>query len=190
MRFLGQLEHGIYDDEFIDVDPEILEQYFGADKSDSDSDNSDNSDSSEDMESLQDNEEEMQDLSDNSSSQSMSSDKDDTEWSALEDQVAEDIESQFYHAPVAIPKHSEPFSTTQHRQNFQKVFENIVDDDFLPAGFGILEDEWENEEYPSSEILKSGRRGGKEIHIPLPVEEWLPLARLWVQALVAMNECI
>jgi hypothetical protein len=102
----------------------------------------------------------------------------------------EDIKSQFHHAPIAVPKHENPFTDKQHLQMFADVAESVVNENILPYGFNVREDEWDDDGYPSVEILRSGRRGLKEQRIALPIETWLPRARLWVQMLVVMNEVL
>jgi hypothetical protein len=47
----------------------------------------------------------------------------------------------------------------------------------------LIPDEWEDNEYPSVEIIRSGRRGGKELRVALPDFVWRPRAELWGQAL-------
>jgi hypothetical protein len=51
-------------------------------------------------------------------------------------------------------------------------------------------EEWDGHWYPTYEIIRSGRRGTKELRIPLPVDDWLPRAELWVIALDLMNRIL
>ncbi|KAJ3969540.1 hypothetical protein EV361DRAFT_803666 [Lentinula raphanica] len=104
--------------------------------------------------------------------------------------VLADIRSQFHHAPVQVPKNQNPFSSEDQFIAFKECLADAIQDDLIPAGFGVKEDEWENEGYPVFEILKSGRRGTKELRIPLPIEHWLPKAEVWVQGLVLMHSIL
>ncbi|KAK6981346.1 hypothetical protein R3P38DRAFT_2396312, partial [Favolaschia claudopus] len=44
-------------------------------------------------------------------------------------------------------------------------------------------EEWEGEMYPAFEIIKSGRKGSKELRVALPDSIWRPRAELWGRAL-------
>ena len=55
------------------------------------------------------------------------------------------------------------------------------------AHLTALTGEWEEDLYPSFEILRSGRRGGKELHIAMPDFIWRPREELWGQALDILN---
>ncbi|KAJ7183484.1 hypothetical protein C8R46DRAFT_1027194 [Mycena filopes] len=58
----------------------------------------------------------------------------------------------------------------------------------VPAGYGLLPDEWENGAYPAFEILKSGRKGSKELRVALPDVLWRARAELWGRALATLDE--
>lgn len=106
------------------------------------------------------------------------------------ERIRDDIQSQFHHAPVRVPKHQKPFSTSEEEDTFTECLLQCLNDGIVPHGFGVYPDEWDSDGYPSVEILKSGRRGTKELRIALPIDEWLPKAELWVTALTAMNVII
>ena len=69
--------------------------------------------------------------------------------------------------------------------NIQEVFEKALTQvhkaGFIPSGFGVRNDEWEETAYPEFEALKIGR--AKDIMISLPKLLWLPRAVLFAQAL-------
>ncbi|KAJ7728945.1 hypothetical protein DFH07DRAFT_757038, partial [Mycena maculata] len=105
----------------------------------------------------------------------------------LEEQVADAHESNFHHDAVSVPKHANPFSG-EAVQVFEDALEQVCAANILPAGYGLLEDEWDDGTYPSFEILKSGQRGRKELRIALPDFIWRPRAILWGQALDVLNQ--
>lgn len=105
------------------------------------------------------------------------------------DHVTADVLSQLHHRPVPVPKHQNPFDPELHGI-FLECLEECIRDDIIPFGHRVRMEEWDDEGYPSFEILKSGRRGTKELRIPLPVDDWLPRAELWVQARVAMDNIL
>ncbi|KAJ7508218.1 hypothetical protein B0H11DRAFT_1704667, partial [Mycena galericulata] len=112
---------------------------------------------------------------------------DEDDWADLEEQVADAHESNFHHDAVSVPKHANPFSGEASRV-FEDALEQVCAANILPAGYGLLEDEWDDGAYPSFEILKSGRRGRKELRIALPDFIWRPRAILWGQALDVLNQ--
>ena len=100
------------------------------------------------------------------------------------------IQSQFHHAPVDVPKHTNPFPENENSTRFNKLLLVCIEQNIQPIGDNIREDEWNDEGYPTIEVLQSGRHGIKEQRIALPIEHWLPRAQLWVQALVVMKEML
>ncbi|KAJ7639839.1 hypothetical protein DFH06DRAFT_1001626 [Mycena polygramma] len=112
---------------------------------------------------------------------------DEDDWVDLEEQIADAHEANFHHEPVAVPKHANPFSG-EAAQVFKDAFKRVKAAGIVPGGYGLCEEEWEDGAYPSFEILKSGRRGKKELRIALPDFIWRPRAILWGQALDVLNQ--
>lgn len=112
---------------------------------------------------------------------------DEDDWEDLEEQIEQAHESNFHHDAVPVPKHANPFSG-EAEQVFEDALERVRAARIIPEGYGLLEDEWEDGVYPSFQILKSGRRGGKELRIALPDFVWRPRAILWGQALDVLNQ--
>jgi hypothetical protein len=50
-----------------------------------------------------------------------------------------------------------------------------------------LPEEWEDGEYPSYEIIRSGKRTGRGLRVALPDFIWRRRAELWGQALDIVN---
>ncbi|KAJ3871876.1 hypothetical protein F5051DRAFT_340235, partial [Lentinula edodes] len=180
MHLIGRLEHGEYEDDCNGLDPTIIGRYYGVeDEEDNIEHNSSDSDSGSDIDNTDG--VEAEDISTYTSSSS-------DETQNLPDHILKDVQSQFHHAPVWVPKHKNPFSTKLQRKVFNDCLVEVLESDAgLPSGLGIRQDEWEEEGYPIFETLKSGRRGTKELRIPLPLEDWLPRAEVWVKALTLMN---
>ncbi|KAJ7279925.1 hypothetical protein C8J57DRAFT_997915, partial [Mycena rebaudengoi] len=61
------------------------------------------------------------------------------------------------------------------------------ENEVVPAGYGLLPEEWENGAYPTYEMLNSGRRSGKDLRIVLPDSVWRPRAELWGRALAILD---
>ncbi|KAK7447711.1 hypothetical protein VKT23_013967 [Stygiomarasmius scandens] len=187
MRFLGKLKHGVYDD-CEDIDPALIERFYGADLPDWDWDDSSESEDEPDK-SISESSDSDFESDDNSGLGFSESTDDDETLSDLEGHIAERVQSQIHHAPIAVPKHANPFSDDQEKMHeFLQVLSTMVEENLLPKGYSVREEEWGEDGYPTFEVLRSGRRGLKELRIALPIDRWLQRARLWVQALVALQE--
>ncbi|KAK7435347.1 hypothetical protein VKT23_019698 [Stygiomarasmius scandens] len=182
MRFLGRLQYGEYED-CPDIAENLIQQYYGAD-SDDESEVEDGTDYYDSEDEEVDESDELENVEYEESEES-----DEDLLQQVEGDVARRIKSQFHHAPVAVPKHSDPFSPRQ-KAHFYRILESCISENLLPSGYNVQEDEWGEHGYPTIEVLRSGRRGTKELRIALPVNEWLPRACLWVQSLVCMEEAL
>ncbi|KAJ3887249.1 hypothetical protein GG344DRAFT_56024 [Lentinula edodes] len=185
MRLLGRIEHGEYHDDCEGLDPAIIDKYYGIDNEGSEI------------------EDDLQDSAESDSGSDSGADLEGIvqQWlfpqitlriysMSTTERITEDIRSQFHHAPVRVPKHENPFASEIQLNTFNECLVSCLEENIIPSGFGVLGEEWGDEGYPSFEILKSGRRGTRELRIPLPVDEWLPRAELWVQALVLMDSLL
>jgi hypothetical protein len=68
-------------------------------------------------------------------------------------------------------------------QLFAQLLNHYQSQAYIPAGYGMLQDEWEGGIYPTTQAISSGRRGSKQLMIGLPDNIWRPRSELWVQAL-------
>ncbi|KAJ7469655.1 hypothetical protein FB451DRAFT_1038561 [Mycena latifolia] len=101
----------------------------------------------------------------------------------LENQIEADLAQNIRHQPVKVARHHSPFDDSDSEDNFLGLLENVLQQpDVLPEDYGILEDEWEDDDYPEIEIIRPGR-SGKELVVVLPREDWFPRAARWTQAL-------
>lgn len=165
LRFLGQTQHGIYVDDCDYIDPEILARLYG-----------------------------MVEDANNTGYQIISGDPDDmddsdwVDWD-IQEQISENIQHNFHHEPVAVPKHRGPFTTDASHVAFQGLVTSLLQQNAIPSGYGMLPEEWDDD-YPPYEPIYSGRRGGRTLDISLPDHIWRPRAEVWVQALHSMNEVL
>ncbi|KAJ7710578.1 hypothetical protein B0H17DRAFT_914315 [Mycena rosella] len=101
----------------------------------------------------------------------------------LENQIGADLAQNIRHEPVPVARHRSPFKDPDLESDFLELLEGLLEQlDALPKNYGVLEDEWEEEDYPEIEIIKPGKRG-KELVIALPRPDWFPRAARWAQAL-------
>ncbi|KAJ8095655.1 hypothetical protein PM082_022980 [Marasmius tenuissimus] len=87
---------------------------------------------------------------------------------------------------VHVPKYPPPLNETQ-LELFSKALAVAEEREIIPEGYGIRSAEWEDGEYPSYEMLRSGKKGTRELRVDLPDHTWRPRAEKWVRALDILN---
>ncbi|CAK5266042.1 unnamed protein product [Mycena citricolor] len=184
---LGQLEHGFYDpNEYAHVHPSVLERHYGVVGNPFNRENGQTGAGQ-----LGDEDVPSPDPGDCGSASSAESEcgsifgSDDGE---LRRQIETAHEKNFHHDPVSVPKHAAPFDDDKTMELFFTALAAAEDRSLVPAGFGLYPEEWVGGEYPTHEILKSGRHGGKRLQVALPVSIWKPRAEIWARGLAILNE--
>lgn len=107
--------------------------------------------------------------------------------------VGTELDSQIKHDAVEVPPSHGPFTgetADLDRDIFLKTLTIVVEEGIIPAGYGMLPDEWVEERYPDIEVLRTRKRGGKEIRIMLDNPIWKKRAELWVQGLSVLSHCL
>ncbi|KAJ6597751.1 hypothetical protein DFH09DRAFT_1304518 [Mycena vulgaris] len=108
----------------------------------------------------------------------------------LENQIEADLAQNIRHQPVKVARHHSPFEEHQSEDDFLDLLDALLaQPGMLPEDYGILEDEWEEEDYPEIEIIRPGT-SGKEMVVILPRTEWFPRAARWAQALDLLTRCL
>ena len=174
IRFEGQTTKGIYveeNDDFDAIHPAVLQRYLGTTKRGVDrlphqtgagnppeEEDSDNDDLEEDLPEIPED---------------------------LGDRLVADQQGHIAHPAVNVPLKSCPFGP-QGLALFEGFLSQVTEQRVLPEGYGIREEEWDEGEYPSVEILRTGRRR-KELTVNLPDAIWRPRAERWVQGLHCMS---
>lgn len=108
----------------------------------------------------------------------------------LRAQVAADNEHHFHHAPVKVPRHANPFTTSEQLEVFQNALAEMIDSGNIPDGYLVNNDDWIDEAYPTAENIPTGHKRSKELTIPLPEEVWRPRAALWAQGLHVLTHML
>ncbi|KAJ7221835.1 hypothetical protein B0H12DRAFT_976253, partial [Mycena haematopus] len=157
MFFVGQTSNGVYVDNCEGVHPDVIGQYYGVHGPAREPEAGETG-------AGQLNDEDIPQVGEDQ-------ELDEDDWADLEEQIAGAQEANFHHKAVAVPKHADPFSG-EASQVFDTAFEHVQAANIVPAGYGLLPEEWDSGEYPSFEILKSGRKGRKELRIALPDSIW------------------
>ena len=100
----------------------------------------------------------------------------------LENQIGADQAQNIRHAPVKVARHKSPFEDVEHEDIFLQLLDTVLSHPDLPENYGVAEDEWEAEDYPETETIRTGTNG-KELVVVLPRDDWFPRAVQWAQAL-------
>ncbi|KAJ3925103.1 MAG: hypothetical protein NXY57DRAFT_907481 [Lentinula lateritia] len=106
-------------------------------------------------------------------------------------QIQKEQSKHYRHEPVPTPKHNSPFLGRPDKlQLFCEAIEEFDYAKVIPVNYYLRSEEWENGDYPTFEIIPSGRRGTKELRIDLPHTIWFPRAIQWGQYLHIMNHLL
>ncbi|KAF7363701.1 hypothetical protein MSAN_01027800 [Mycena sanguinolenta] len=168
IRLLGQVTEGVYRDDPLDgIHPDAINRYYGVEgrrlrrsRNQTGAGTSLDEDTPEDDTNVEPSDEEE-----------------------LENRIKGDLAHNIRHKPVKVAKHRSPFKDTELEQHFLAQLANLLSDpSILPEDYGVLEEEWEGEDYPELETFRPGTKG-KELTVILPREIWFPRAIRWVQGL-------
>ncbi|KAJ7659357.1 hypothetical protein DFH06DRAFT_1406595 [Mycena polygramma] len=176
IRFLGQTTEGVYHQDPLDgIHPDAINRYYGT------------------AGARRQRRRDQTGAGHASDDDEEDGDESDTEPGAedtIENQIGADLAQNIRHAPIKVARHHSPFADAEQEDIFRELLEEVLSHpDDLPADYGILEDEWEDDAYPEIESIKPGT-SGKELLIVLPRAEWFPKAAQWVQALDLLTRCL
>jgi hypothetical protein len=169
MVLLGQLSDGIYQEDCEGVHPGIIEQYYGVHGGEARRAPGETGAGQLPDEEIPADQADFVDVEDDA-------------WQEIIEDVEASHAGNFHHAPVGVPKHANPFSG-EGMSVFDLALQTAERRGIVPSGYGLLEDEWEDGGYPAYEILKSGRKGSKELRVALPDSTWRPRAEMWGRGL-------
>ncbi|KAJ7183707.1 hypothetical protein C8R46DRAFT_884019, partial [Mycena filopes] len=173
MFLLGQLRDGIYQDDCPGIHPDIIEQYYGVHGGEARRAPGETGAGQLADEEIPAAAVDVEDV-------------DDGVWQDIIENVEALHAGNFHHAPVAVPKHANPLSE-QGMLVFNLALSRAERRGVVPSGYGLLEDEWDDGAYPAYEILKSGRKGSKELRVALPDTIWRPRAEMWGRGIDIIN---
>lgn len=104
------------------------------------------------------------------------------------DRIRLEQDPQVRHEAIEVPDHRNPFSGNPAAENnFFSVLAEVVREEITPAGYGLLREEWDEDDYPDVEILLSGKRMTTKNSVSLAHPIWMQRARLWVQGLNVLS---
>ena len=164
MRLLAQTQHGLFTNDTEISHEEAMNQVHGngginvhEEQSDDDSDTSETAEDSDGLHA------------------------EEQEASSSRDDQLDDV-----HDAVVVPDVTDPFLDEELMHTFTAALEIVREQEMLPEGYGLLPEEWDNDEYPAYWVIKSGRRG-KDLTVSLPDAQWRARSELWGQALDIVN---
>jgi hypothetical protein len=106
----------------------------------------------------------------------------------VEEHIRAEQHPQIRHDAVEVPDHKNPFSDHPVAESaFFSLLTDLIRQDIIPAGYGMLPEEWDEDGYPDVEILYAGRQMKKMMRISLAHPIWAQRARLWVQGLRTLS---
>ncbi|ESK84132.1 hypothetical protein Moror_17034 [Moniliophthora roreri MCA 2997] len=88
---------------------------------------------------------------------------------------------------VHVPRYPGPFHNNKNQLLlFKQALAQLQANRVIPNGYGMQPEEWEDNKYPSYEVLQSGK-GIQKLRVDLPDYVWQLKAEKWVQGLEMMN---
>ncbi|KAF5390468.1 hypothetical protein D9757_005167 [Collybiopsis confluens] len=179
-RWLGMVKHGVYTDDCDGLDVESIEELYGT---------------TEDVPARPSNhtgagylnDEDVPEYSDGNSD--TDSDESDLDLGEINKQIEATSSNQFLPKAIKPPRHSSPFND-EELHLFEETLEAAVHANITPVGYGIHPDEWEDSIYPTIEMIRTGRKGGREISVQLPDHIWRPRGQLWTLGLSIMDRIL
>lgn len=191
MWLLGQLESGFYDNDHADVSPELLQAYYGVD-----GDPMEPPAGTSGAGATADDQHFPPIHPEVSSHHQVNDDDTDADLPPEEAAILAFVRSQLQteqerhvrHPPIKVPPNACPFEQGD-LEVFQTSMAEALEDHFVPAGYGVLDDEWEGNAYSELEPLV-GQKQRSTIEIQLTHEVWYPRAVKWAVGLHIMDSVL
>ena len=171
MRIAGQIQHGVYGDDWSDVPEDELTQQLGAHGAD-------------DMAGSA--QVQRDEVSDTGSGSSDSSDQGirragSTDSFSTLSFIRRRVQKEILHRPVPVKRIQEPFGEQTQRELITRIVQSEV-----PQGFGLLDSEGALNNYQPFQFVRVGR-SNRNVKVTLPLGVWMPRTRLWVRAVWEMT---
>jgi hypothetical protein len=108
------------------------------------------------------------------------------EMASMTERVAHEQIHNIRHEAIQTPSSNSPFKDLFEEKTLFRALGEIVQQNVIPMGYGVLPEEWENGSYPVLEDLQIGRKRGL-VQVSLLDKIWLARSRLWVQGLYVLT---
>ncbi|KAJ3759422.1 hypothetical protein EV360DRAFT_94143 [Lentinula raphanica] len=184
-HLLGMIQHGIYTDDCEGIDSASIAEFYGTTQDTPprpsghtgagylDDDPYNGSDENDD----------------NSSSSESDTDSELDEVEQQIEAVGEASNAQFLSKSINPPRAMCPFIGDE-LDTFDTTLSAAVEANIMPYGYGICPEEWKDDHYPAVEVIRTGRKGGKELAVRLPNFIWQPRGHFWVLGLSIMDRIL
>ncbi|KAH6908520.1 hypothetical protein BKA70DRAFT_1103473 [Coprinopsis sp. MPI-PUGE-AT-0042] len=185
LMLLGQLEHGVYNDEWDDCEgctEEEIQLNYGVEGRPKHQNGHYGAGNPED----EDEDEDVEMADEESDSDEGNGWVDVTDMDERVQELAKSEEMNIRHDPIEAPASETPFATEQELDVFRAALRTMEEHNRIPTGYGLLHSEWANGDYPPFEAIPARHRG-KELQIPLPLEVWYPRAVQWARGHLLMT---
>ena len=195
VRLLGQLQHGVYADEWEDIEKETLQAELGtnvppdhpphhgpagttdiSDDSEEGSNNEGKSDNSNDLEGNHESDED-------STAGEFPSDSSNVSSLDVPLSIRQRIQEEIRHRPVKALRVGDPLDVDRQKVLFERIV-RWTDRQYTPAVHGLRHDD---HNYLAAAEIQVGRRKDRYEQITLPEDIWLPRTLLWLRAVVALT---
>ncbi|KZP06933.1 hypothetical protein FIBSPDRAFT_763598 [Athelia psychrophila] len=103
------------------------------------------------------------------------------------DHIAADQQTHVCHEAIKVPVYGNPFMDEATEAKFWQLLAQMVEGDIVPEDVGLHSHKWNDRQYPLFEVLRVGNRGTKEVQISLEEAVWQQRAKLWGQAMTALE---
>ncbi|KAK1220201.1 hypothetical protein PQX77_017052 [Marasmius sp. AFHP31] len=177
IRFMGMSTEGVYTDDCDMMDLDEINDQYGVDRGHQPRPHNETGAGT-----LSD--EEFSDTESLSSDASSDSDAEESHLLSAASQIFAGLDDLMER--VHVPKYPSPLNDTR-LDLFSRALAAAEEQEVIPDGYGIRPEEWEDGEYPSYELLRSGKKGTRELRVDLPDHIWRPRAEKWVRALDILN---
>ncbi|KAF9064224.1 hypothetical protein BDP27DRAFT_1230795 [Rhodocollybia butyracea] len=175
LLFLGQLDHGVYED-CPGVDPSLLRQFYGVHGKPAQRQAYQTGAGHPLDEEQWDTDSEGTNLG--------------SEWMGIDSGQEGEDEKEFNAHAVEAPKHTNPFDNDQTYRVFKAALARLDESGQIPLGYGVHPSEWDEDGYPALGSIRCGRKGSKMLEVALPDSVWRPRSVRWVQGLYLMDQLI
>ncbi|KAJ7769152.1 hypothetical protein DFH07DRAFT_736053, partial [Mycena maculata] len=175
LRFLGQTTEGLYADPLDGIHPDAINRYYGVEGARQRRHGATGAGHA---------------LDDEGDLEHSDDDSELDPEEELENQIQADQAGNIRHSPVKVARHKSPFEEPEQEAAFLELLDVVLSQpEVQPEDYGVLEEEWEDEDYPETETIHTGTNG-KELVVVLPRDDWLPRAVQWAQALDLFNRVL
>ncbi|KAG1849628.1 hypothetical protein DFJ58DRAFT_662291 [Suillus subalutaceus] len=111
----------------------------------------------------------------------------DNSRTALQEEIAADMQSNLHDQPVPVPDHSNPFPSPEVEAIFCQALADVQSAGLKPDNSFFTASEWAIDTYETHKDISVGFRKTKTLLMSLPPKIWMPQALIWAQGLSVLH---